>query len=186
MPAHPAGAGVDPRRRSAHRRAQRQSLHRAFAHRRRPRAGGARRLCAGWRPGARRHRIHGALAGRAAHAAAPRRDSAAGDRGADRARGHRGRSRGGRATPRRACTRATTGRARRCTCCIAATSPPQGAAPGCASAGRCPPIRSNTPRSLYETLHRLDAQHPDWIAVERPPDTPEWAGVLDRLRRAAR
>jgi L-threonylcarbamoyladenylate synthase len=38
---------------------------------------------------------------------------------------------------------------------------------------------------LYETLHRLDAQHLDWIAVERPPETPEWAGVLDRLRRAA-
>jgi L-threonylcarbamoyladenylate synthase len=39
--------------------------------------------------------------------------------------------------------------------------------------------------ALYETLHRLDARRPDWIAVERPPDTPEWAGVLDRLRRAA-
>jgi L-threonylcarbamoyladenylate synthase len=39
--------------------------------------------------------------------------------------------------------------------------------------------------ALYETLHRLDAEGPDWIAVERPPDTPEWAGVLDRLRRAA-
>jgi len=38
---------------------------------------------------------------------------------------------------------------------------------------------------LYETLHRLDAQGLDWIAVERPPETPEWAGVLDRLRRAA-
>jgi L-threonylcarbamoyladenylate synthase len=38
---------------------------------------------------------------------------------------------------------------------------------------------------LYETLHRLDAQHLDWIAVECPPETPEWAGVLDRLRRAA-
>jgi L-threonylcarbamoyladenylate synthase len=38
---------------------------------------------------------------------------------------------------------------------------------------------------LYETLHRLDAESLDWIAVERPPDTPEWAGVLDRLRRAA-
>ena len=37
---------------------------------------------------------------------------------------------------------------------------------------------------LYETLHRIDAQHRDWIAVELPPDTPEWAGVLDRLRRA--
>ncbi len=39
--------------------------------------------------------------------------------------------------------------------------------------------------ALYETLHRLDRERLDWIAVERPPDTPEWAGVLDRLRRAA-
>jgi L-threonylcarbamoyladenylate synthase len=38
---------------------------------------------------------------------------------------------------------------------------------------------------LYETLHRLDAQGVGGIAMERPPDTPEWAGVLDRLRRAA-
>ncbi len=38
---------------------------------------------------------------------------------------------------------------------------------------------------LYETLHRLDAQSLDWIAIETPPDTPEWAGILDRLRRAA-
>jgi len=38
---------------------------------------------------------------------------------------------------------------------------------------------------LYGTLHRLDAERLDWIAVERPPETPEWAGVLDRLRRAA-
>jgi L-threonylcarbamoyladenylate synthase len=38
---------------------------------------------------------------------------------------------------------------------------------------------------LYETLHRLDAQRLDWIAVESPPEAPEWAGVLDRLRRAA-
>jgi L-threonylcarbamoyladenylate synthase len=39
--------------------------------------------------------------------------------------------------------------------------------------------------ALYETLHRLDRQGFAWIAVERPPDTPEWAGVLDRLQRAA-
>ncbi len=39
--------------------------------------------------------------------------------------------------------------------------------------------------ALYETLHHLDTQDLDWIAVEVPPDTPEWAGVLDRLRRAA-
>jgi L-threonylcarbamoyladenylate synthase len=37
---------------------------------------------------------------------------------------------------------------------------------------------------LYETLHRLDTLSLDWIAVEPPPDTPEWAGILDRLRRA--
>jgi L-threonylcarbamoyladenylate synthase len=39
--------------------------------------------------------------------------------------------------------------------------------------------------ALYGALHRLDAEGLDWIAVERPPDTPEWAGVLDRLQRAA-
>jgi L-threonylcarbamoyladenylate synthase len=38
---------------------------------------------------------------------------------------------------------------------------------------------------LYETLHRLDARQLDWIAVERPPDRADWAGVADRLRRAA-
>ena len=38
---------------------------------------------------------------------------------------------------------------------------------------------------LYGALHGLDAAGLDWIAVERPPDTPEWAGVLDRLRRAS-
>ena len=39
--------------------------------------------------------------------------------------------------------------------------------------------------SLYETLHRLDDAGFDWIAVEPPPDTLEWAGINDRLRRAA-
>jgi L-threonylcarbamoyladenylate synthase len=39
--------------------------------------------------------------------------------------------------------------------------------------------------TLYDTLHRIDAEGLDWISVEPPPDTPEWAGVLDRLRRAA-
>jgi L-threonylcarbamoyladenylate synthase len=39
--------------------------------------------------------------------------------------------------------------------------------------------------TLYQRLHELDRQGLDWIAVEPPPDTPEWAGVLDRLRRAA-
>jgi L-threonylcarbamoyladenylate synthase len=39
--------------------------------------------------------------------------------------------------------------------------------------------------ALYETLHRLDEHSLDWIAVERPPASPEWAGVADRLKRAA-
>ena len=39
--------------------------------------------------------------------------------------------------------------------------------------------------ALYATLHRLDRQGLDWIAVESPPDKPEWAGVFDRLKRAA-
>ena len=39
---------------------------------------------------------------------------------------------------------------------------------------------------LYAILHELDEQGWEWIAVEMPPDTPEWAGVRDRLRRAAR
>jgi len=38
---------------------------------------------------------------------------------------------------------------------------------------------------LYETLHQLDAEGLDWIAVERPPSDILWAGILDRLTRAA-
>lgn len=39
--------------------------------------------------------------------------------------------------------------------------------------------------ALYALLHDLDEQGLDWIAVEQPPDKAEWAGVMDRLRRAA-
>lgn len=38
---------------------------------------------------------------------------------------------------------------------------------------------------LYSILHDLDREGYDWIAIEMPPDTPEWAGVRDRLTRAA-
>ena len=38
---------------------------------------------------------------------------------------------------------------------------------------------------LYRTLHALDEETLDWIAVEPPPDSPEWAGIDDRLQRAA-
>jgi L-threonylcarbamoyladenylate synthase len=39
--------------------------------------------------------------------------------------------------------------------------------------------------ALYARLHHLDLQGLDWIAVEWPPDSPEWTGIRDRLRRAA-
>lgn len=38
---------------------------------------------------------------------------------------------------------------------------------------------------LYAGLREADEQGWDWIALERPPDTPEWEGILDRLTRAA-
>jgi L-threonylcarbamoyladenylate synthase len=38
---------------------------------------------------------------------------------------------------------------------------------------------------LYRLLHDLDHEGHDWISVELPPDTPEWAGIRDRLTRAA-
>jgi L-threonylcarbamoyladenylate synthase len=38
---------------------------------------------------------------------------------------------------------------------------------------------------LYSALHKLDRQEFDWIAVELPPDVPEWAAIRDRLVRAA-
>jgi L-threonylcarbamoyladenylate synthase len=38
---------------------------------------------------------------------------------------------------------------------------------------------------LYSALHEADAQGWDWIAIDKPPDTPKWAGILDRLRRAS-
>jgi L-threonylcarbamoyladenylate synthase len=48
-----------------------------------------------------------------------------------------------------------------------------------------PVIPAQYARSLYASLRALDAAGADVILVETPPDTPAWAGVLDRLRRAA-
>lgn len=39
--------------------------------------------------------------------------------------------------------------------------------------------------ALYDTLHRADRAGRDWIAVDEPPETPEWEAIRDRLRRAA-
>jgi L-threonylcarbamoyladenylate synthase len=39
--------------------------------------------------------------------------------------------------------------------------------------------------ALYEVLHQADAGNYNWIAVDLPPNTPEWEAVHDRLRRGA-
>ncbi len=39
--------------------------------------------------------------------------------------------------------------------------------------------------ALYRQLHEADAGNYDWIAVDLPPNTPDWEAVQDRLRRAA-
>lgn len=38
---------------------------------------------------------------------------------------------------------------------------------------------------LYSQLHDLDRRGLDWIAVELPPELPQWAAIRDRLTRAA-
>jgi len=40
-------------------------------------------------------------------------------------------------------------------------------------------------RGLYAELHRADEQGAEWIFVQRVPSSPAWAGVADRLARAA-
>jgi L-threonylcarbamoyladenylate synthase len=40
-------------------------------------------------------------------------------------------------------------------------------------------------RALYAEWHRCDTAGADLIVVEAPPDSPEWSGIADRLRRAA-
>ncbi len=40
-------------------------------------------------------------------------------------------------------------------------------------------------RALYAELHRCDAAGAQLIVVEAPPDSPEWSGIADRLKRAA-
>jgi L-threonylcarbamoyladenylate synthase len=38
---------------------------------------------------------------------------------------------------------------------------------------------------LYAELHKADAEGWDWIAVRKPPETSEWDGIRDRLKRAS-
>jgi len=56
------------------------------------------------------------------------------------------------------------------------------------AAGQCiviPAVAADYARSLYANLRALDATGADLILVEKPPETPGWAGVRDRLMRAA-
>jgi L-threonylcarbamoyladenylate synthase len=39
---------------------------------------------------------------------------------------------------------------------------------------------------LYETLHRLDEQNLEWIAIEKLPEDAPWSAIRDRLARASR
>ena len=39
--------------------------------------------------------------------------------------------------------------------------------------------------ALYARLHEADAEGWDWIAIEEPPNSSKWEGILDRLRRAS-
>src|SRR6266852_1711899 len=58
--------------------------------------------------------------------------------------------------------------------------------PGLASRTlRMPDQPAEYAERLYSVLHELDHERWPWIAVEAPPDTPEWSAILDRLRRAA-
>jgi L-threonylcarbamoyladenylate synthase len=50
---------------------------------------------------------------------------------------------------------------------------------------RMPDDAAETARQLFAVLREFDAQGVRLIWVETPPDTPEWAGVRDRLLRAA-
>jgi len=50
---------------------------------------------------------------------------------------------------------------------------------------RMPDDAAETARQLFAVLRDFDDANVKLIWVEAPPDTPEWHGVLDRLRRAA-
>ena len=50
---------------------------------------------------------------------------------------------------------------------------------------RMPTDPATAARQLFAVLREFDAQGVDQIWVELPPDTPPWAGVRDRLQRAA-
>jgi L-threonylcarbamoyladenylate synthase len=58
-------------------------------------------------------------------------------------------------------------------------------APQVARGVRMPDTAQGYAAALYGTLHELDSESWDWIAVERVPESMEWLGIRDRLDRAA-
>jgi L-threonylcarbamoyladenylate synthase len=62
---------------------------------------------------------------------------------------------------------------------------PAGAAEGVRWHRAMPLQAAPAAQELFSVLRELDAQGAQQIWVETPPDTPEWEGVRDRLRRAA-
>jgi len=50
---------------------------------------------------------------------------------------------------------------------------------------RMPDDPSEAARQLFAVLHEFDAAGVRLIWIEPPPEGPEWAGIHDRLRRAA-
>jgi L-threonylcarbamoyladenylate synthase len=64
-------------------------------------------------------------------------------------------------------------------------NPGEGLPPGRGKLLRMPPNPEDYAASLYAELHTADAEGWDWLAVEHPPQTPEWDAIRDRLRRAA-
>ena len=173
MPAHPMALALARSRGDSARRAQRQPLHGTFPHHggTRPRGPGrCRRHDPRWRPVHGRDRKHRDFVGwaRAANPAA-RHDFTDRDRSGDRPCGN-GRGRGIARPASQALQSAHAGRAGRFAGIRArecGLDMPSGSRRIC-----------GTPLRL---LHELDAQGFDWIAIELPPDTPEWAGVRDRL-----
>ncbi len=56
---------------------------------------------------------------------------------------------------------------------------------GPAGSVRMPGDAASYAAALYDTLHRLDSEGWEWIAVEELPVAPEWSAIADRLRRAS-
>jgi L-threonylcarbamoyladenylate synthase len=50
---------------------------------------------------------------------------------------------------------------------------------------RMPSNAEDYAKCLYKVLHEFDSRGLDWIAIEMPPNAPEWAAIRDRLTRAA-